>query len=203
LEAFENCSELAGVTIPGSVTNIGENAFYGDTGLKSVTISNGVASIGEGSFGSCSNLASVTIPGSVTNIGSGAFQDCASLTNIYFKGNAPAVSSVAFLADTNATVYYLPGTTGWVSFAYTAGVAAVLWNPLIQTGDGNFGFNSDQFGFDITGTAGIPIVVEASTNLASPNWTPLEALTLTNGLFYFSEPTQPGAGGRFYRIGSQ
>jgi hypothetical protein len=79
----------------------------------------------------------------------------------------------------------------------------VLWNPLIQGSDSSFGVQNDQFGFNIAGTANIPIKVEACTDLACPVWTSLATLTLTNGLFYFSEPTQPGAGGRFYRIGSQ
>ena len=62
---------------------------------------------------------------------------------------------------------------------------------------------NNQFGFNITGTTNIPIVVEASTGLASPVWTPLQSLTLTNGSYYFSEPFQPGSSQRYYRISSQ
>src|SRR5262245_51443738 len=40
---------LTSVTIPGSVTSIGNYAFYDSTGLTSVTILNGVTSIGKGS----------------------------------------------------------------------------------------------------------------------------------------------------------
>ena len=61
---------------------------------------------------------------------------------------------------------------------------------------------NNQFGFNITGTSNIPIVVEACTNLASPVWTALQSLTLTNGLFYFSEPLQTNGSGRYYRISS-
>jgi hypothetical protein len=98
-------------------------------------------------------------------------------------------------------VYYLPATSGW-SNSFD-GVPAVLWNPVIQTGDGSFGVRNNQFGFNITGTTNIPIVVEASTSLASPVWTALQSLTLTNGTCYFSEPFQPGSSGRYYRISSQ
>jgi len=62
---------------------------------------------------------------------------------------------------------------------------------------------NNQFGFNITGTTNIPIVVEASPSLAGPGWTPLQSLTLTNGSYYFSEPFQPGSAQRYYRIGSQ
>jgi hypothetical protein len=130
------------------------------------------------------------------------------LASVYFKGNAPAANSTVFSSSSgngydNATVYYLPGTTGWSNFSANTGLAAVLWNPLIQTGDGSFGVRTNYFGFNIAGTANIPIVVEACTNLANPVWTPLQSLALTNGLFYFSEPFQAGIKGRYYRIGSQ
>ena len=47
--------------IPNSVTNIGELAFYGCSGLTSVTIPNSVTSIGEGAFSDCSGLTSIVV----------------------------------------------------------------------------------------------------------------------------------------------
>jgi hypothetical protein len=44
--------------------------------------------------------------------------------------------------------------------------------------------------------------VEACTNLATPVWTPLQTLTLTNGSFYFTEPFQTNSAARYYRISS-
>jgi hypothetical protein len=58
---------------------------------------------------------------------------------------------------------------------------------------------SNQFGFTITGTSNLSIVVEASTNLASPSWTPLQICTLTNGPIYFSDPAWRSYPMRFYR----
>ena len=55
--------------IPGSVTNIGGQAFENCTSLTSVTIPNGVISIGGAAFYRCTSLTSVTIPDSVTQIG--------------------------------------------------------------------------------------------------------------------------------------
>ena len=103
-----------------------------------------------------------------------------------------------FLGDSNVIVYYLPGTTGWgPTFG---GRPAVLWNPLVQTGEASFGVRTNRFGFTITGTPNIPIVVEAATNLANANWVPLRSLNLTNGAFYFSDPNWTNYPGRFYRL---
>ena len=70
------------VTIPDGVTSIGDNAFYGCSGLTSITIPDSMTSIGEYAFGNCSNLTSITIPTNVTSIGDDAFYFCNSLTAI-------------------------------------------------------------------------------------------------------------------------
>lgn len=61
---------------------------------------------------------------------------------------------------------------------------------------------SSRFGFTISGTTNIPIVVEASTNLARPSWTALQNCTLTNGSVYFSDPAWTNYSARFYRFRS-
>lgn len=95
--AFMNCTSLAEVTIPNSVTNIGNNAFRGCTSLTEVTIPNSVTSIGNNAFEDCSNLTSVTI-GTLDNIndngwitlGTGVFKECTGLTNFtYLKKYSP------------------------------------------------------------------------------------------------------------------
>jgi hypothetical protein len=76
-------------------------------------------------------------------------------------------------------------------------VLLLLQSPQIQT-NANFGIQSNLFGFEITGQANSTVVVAASTNLASPVWTPLLTNTLTNGSFYFSDPQWSNYPGRFY-----
>ena len=48
-------------SIPGSVTSIGDDAFYGCYGLTSVTIPNSVTNIGNSAFSGCYNLTSITV----------------------------------------------------------------------------------------------------------------------------------------------
>ena len=77
--SFAKGSKITSVTIPNSVTSIGNYAFEGCSGLTSVTIPNSVTSIGYGAFSDCSGLTLVSIGKSVTSIGDYAFQGCSGL----------------------------------------------------------------------------------------------------------------------------
>lgn len=63
------------------IVRIEAGAFEGQE-ITSVTIPNSVTSIGEGAFKNCVNLTSVAIPNSVTYIGKGAFEGCEKLESI-------------------------------------------------------------------------------------------------------------------------
>jgi hypothetical protein len=97
-------------------------------------------------------------------------------------------------------LYYLPGTTGWEAFFAFLNVSGVLWNPTVRPENESFGVGTNGFGFNITGTADIPFVVEATTNLTGSVWTALEIGTLTNGSISFSDPGSVHCVQRFYRI---
>ena len=85
LEVARGTGYSGSVVIPESVvfegntyivTNIGENAFYGYTGLTSVTLPNTVTNIGRAAFMECTELASINFPNSLTCIEGFAFWDC-------------------------------------------------------------------------------------------------------------------------------
>jgi hypothetical protein len=197
------------------VTTIAPGTFDNAAGyaLTNIVLGTNLTSIGEYAFAACVNLTSVTIPAGVTNLGSGAFDYCINLKSVYFQGNAPSAGSDVFFQwswfpifppvyqpPTPTTVYYLTGTTGWG--ATFAGQPAELWNPEAQTSDGSFGLRANHFGFNITGTSNLVVVVEASTNFSSPVWQPVQTITLTAGSAYFSDPQATNGSGRFYRLRS-
>ena len=199
--AFYDC-DLTSVTIPNSVTRIGDYAFNG-CGLTSVTIGKGVTSIGNGAFGFCASLTSITIPDSVTTIGQNAFFYCASLRAVYFQGDAPVVGLDPFYAANNATVYYLPGTAGWSpTFGGRPTAFWVLANPVILGVGPSFGVQANQFGFLISWATNIPVVVEATTTVANPTWSPVKTNKLIGGTSYCSDPDWSRYPTRFYRLRS-
>ena len=87
---------LTSVTIPGSVITIGECAFDASPCLMSVTISYGVTTIGDHAFSRCTELTSVVIPDSVTTIGDGAFEVCYELTSVVIPDSVTSIGDYAF-----------------------------------------------------------------------------------------------------------
>ena len=92
-KAFEQ-RDITELTIPDSVTSIGNSAFSWCGSLTNVTIPEGVTSIGCGAFSNCGSLTSVTFPKSLTNIGHGAFSDCSKLTRISVALDHPVFCTV-------------------------------------------------------------------------------------------------------------
>ena len=80
-QAFQGCSTLTSVTIPGNVTYIGDQAFQGCSNLTSVTLGNHVNNISGSAFDGCINLTNITIPDSVTIVSSSTIQDTAYYNN--------------------------------------------------------------------------------------------------------------------------
>ena len=90
MNAFIGCGKLTGsLTIPNSVTFLGENAFLGCSGLTELNLANSIDTIGPAAFYGCTGLTgSLTIPNSVRAIGMGAFYGCTGFTGSLTIGNA-------------------------------------------------------------------------------------------------------------------
>jgi hypothetical protein len=90
---------LTSITIPNSVTTIGNEAFSDIEGLTSLTIGNGVTSIGNMAFLQCNSLTSLTIPNSVISIGHSAFGGARLITSITIPSSVKTIGHGAFYSS--------------------------------------------------------------------------------------------------------
>ena len=108
--AFEQ-TDITSITIPDSVTAIGEQAFNGCTSLTEVNIpkNSKLETIGNRAFQQ-TNITSIAIPDSVTVIGKQAFNRCTSLKEVNISKNSKleTIGDGAFY-DTRVLKMYLPG----------------------------------------------------------------------------------------------
>jgi hypothetical protein len=150
------------------------------------------------------SLTNVNIGSSVTDIWYGAFYGCTNLASVHFRGNAPSlVGGNVFYGDNLPIVCYLPGTTGWgATFGGRPTAPWVLPNPLILSFGSSFGVQTNRFGFTISWATNIPVVVEASTGLVHPIWSPISTNALIGGWSPFSDPQWLNYPKRFYRLRS-
>ncbi|MBO7311233.1 MAG: leucine-rich repeat protein [Alistipes sp.] len=109
---YLNNELVTDLTIPDSVTTIGDRAFYNCTNLTNVTIPDSVTMIGEWAFGYCSSLTSITIPDIVTTIGYGAFAGCNGLKE--FKGKFASEDGRYLIIDGTLNSFAPAGLTEYV-----------------------------------------------------------------------------------------
>lgn len=79
---FGSCSKLVSATLPAGLTSLGSNSFSFCYSLESVTLPDGLTSLGSSCFEGCSKLKSVVLPGGVTTLGSYCFSGCNSLESV-------------------------------------------------------------------------------------------------------------------------
>ncbi|MBP3414582.1 MAG: leucine-rich repeat protein [Clostridia bacterium] len=93
--AFFGCV-LTNINLPSSITSIGYRAFAGCCSLTTINLPSSITSIGSEAFGGCYSLTTINLPNSITSIGFGAFSDCYGLTNITIPSSVVSIGNDAF-----------------------------------------------------------------------------------------------------------
>ena len=119
---FEGCTGFASITIPDTVTEIGDGAFNGtnlttivipdsvtslehyvfcNTKLESIRVPDTVTDMGDHVFSGCTELKEVTLPNTRQDITAGMFDGCTSLEKIVLPETVTAIRTSAFKGCTS------------------------------------------------------------------------------------------------------
>ncbi len=104
--AFYNCTSLEEISIPGTIENIGNYAFGNCTNLSKVTLNEGLVRILQYAFYNCTSLKEINFPNSLWQIWYRAFGNCTGLEKITVGSNVSLIDSNAFYGCENLKTVY-------------------------------------------------------------------------------------------------
>ena len=147
--AFENCESLKSVTIQGnSLQSIGYEAFSGCSSLESITLPDSIKSVGDGAFFGCTSLKKANIPTAVTEIGNGMFQGCTVLEDIEIPDGVTSINSVAFSGCKALAEINIPKSVTSVADSAFSGCTLLtdiyIFNSSMEIGSESFGYEDDS-----------------------------------------------------------
>jgi hypothetical protein len=147
---FENCSSLAAITIPKSVTSLSVACFMNCSSLSCVTIPNSVTTFPYCCFHGCSNLITLVILDAVKSIGERCFLGCSSLTNLTIPDSVEQIENNCFEKCSSLASITIPKNVNslGIDCLIDALVCKSIWIPL-QTKIGSYTLGCALFFVDM------------------------------------------------------
>ena len=129
-QAFYHCYGLTSLTIPNSITSIGEDAFVYCSAMTSISIPISVTSIGDGAF-AASGLETITIPDGVTSLEENVFYYCEGLKSATIGNGLTTIPNSTFWgcsALETVTIGKNVKTFGQNVFKECSNLKSIVWN---------------------------------------------------------------------------
>ena len=126
--ACKGCSGINSIVIPNTVTTIGKFAFYGCSNINTLTIPNSVKTIGDRAFYYCKGLTSIVLPDSITEICEGVFYGCQKIDNVTIPDGVTKIGDRAFVSCSNLHSVIIPNsvtTIGDVAFVHCVSLESI------------------------------------------------------------------------------
>lgn len=101
--AFSDNERMQSISIPDSITYIGERSFYNCKGLTTVELPDSVVDIDAYAFSGCTSLKTLILPSELDYVASTAFYNCSTLTTV----TAPIKAISALPTDTIKDITFL------------------------------------------------------------------------------------------------
>ena len=189
--AFSSCKNITEITIPDSVTEIGNSAFSGCTSLAEIVIPDSVTEIGEFAFSGCTALLKVVLSKNMTAIEAQTFSGCSSLESIIIPEGVTKIGtrskSEDFMCD--GAAFY--GCTSLKEIIIPDSVTEIWWRAFsgctslskVKLPKNLTSINSDVFsGCTSLAEITIPDSVTSIGSSAFSNCTSLESITIGRGV---------------------
>lgn len=110
-EALYNCSLLTEVVLPATLTSIGEYSFYGCTLLGNLTLPTLLSSVGQYAFFQCKTFTNIVFPASVNSLGQYLFYQCTALESVNLPEGLTVLANRMFYGCTKLKTVNIPSTT--------------------------------------------------------------------------------------------
>ena len=126
--AFAFCENITKVTIPNTTIEIEASAFENCTNLRTISLPDKINQISKAAFYMCENLESIIIPNSVEFIYENAFNGCKNMTKVTFGNAVEGIYRSAFWGCETLTSISLPASLRYIretAFGFCKGLSYV------------------------------------------------------------------------------